>query len=111
MHLYWMGVAATLHAMGDTSCDWMLEDGARGEVFAAGHSESGNDLPVLYSTATAERADGGYRFTGHKNFGSLTPVWTRLGLHAQDNTDPANPKVVHAFMPRETEGYTIKERK
>ncbi|MGD9891870.1 MAG: acyl-CoA dehydrogenase family protein [Dehalococcoidia bacterium] len=109
MHLYWMGVAATLHDMGDPSCDWMLEDGARGEVFAAGHSESGNDLPVLYSTAQAERVDGGYRFTGHKNFGSLTPVWTRLGLHAQDNSDPANPKVVHAFMPRETAGYTIKE--
>jgi alkylation response protein AidB-like acyl-CoA dehydrogenase len=109
MHLYWMGVAATLHALGDTSCDWMLEEGARGEVFAAGHSESGNDLPVLYSTATAERVDGGYRFTGHKNFGSLTPVWSRLGLHAQDTADPANPKVVHAFMPRETEGYTIKE--
>ena len=109
MHLYWMGVAATLHQMGDTSCDWMLEEGARGEVFAAGHSESGNDLPVLYSTATAERIDGGYRFYGRKNFGSLTPVWTRLGLHAQDNTDPANPMVVHAFMPRETPGYTIKE--
>jgi alkylation response protein AidB-like acyl-CoA dehydrogenase len=109
MHLYWMGVAATLHGAGDGSCDWMLEEGGRGEVFAAGHSESGNDLPVLYSTAQADRVDGGYRFTGRKNFGSLTPVWTRLGLHAQDNTDPANPKVVHAFMPRETPGYTIKE--
>jgi alkylation response protein AidB-like acyl-CoA dehydrogenase len=92
MHLYWMGVAATLHAAGDTSCDWMLEEGARGEVFAAGHSESGNDLPVLYSTARADRVDGGYRFTGHKNFSSLTPVWSRLGLHAQDTTDPANPR-------------------
>ena len=108
MHLYWMGVAATLHAMGDTSCDWMLEEGARGEVFAAGHSESGNDVPVLYSTAKAERNGSGYRFTGRKNFGSLTPVWTRLGLHAMDTSDPQQQKVVHAFMPRETPGYTIK---
>jgi alkylation response protein AidB-like acyl-CoA dehydrogenase len=109
MHLYWMGVAATLHAMGDTSCDWMLEDGASGEVFAAGHSESGNDLPVLFSTTRAERVDGGYRFTGRKNFGSLTPVWTRLGLHGQDSSDPADPKVVHAFMSRDTPGYRIVE--
>ncbi len=109
MHLYWMGVAAELYRAGDKSCVWMLEEGARGEVFAAGHSESGNDLPLLYSTARAERIDSGYRFHGHKNFGSLTPVWTRLGLHAQDNADPANPKIVHAFMPRETSGYRMIE--
>jgi alkylation response protein AidB-like acyl-CoA dehydrogenase len=107
MHLYWMGVAADLYRMGDTSLQWMLEEGARGEVFAAGHGEAGNDLPLLYSTAKAERADGGYRFSGRKMFGSLTPVWTRLGIHAMDSSDPANPKIVHAFMPRDTEGYQI----
>jgi alkylation response protein AidB-like acyl-CoA dehydrogenase len=109
MHLYWMGVAATLNALGDHSCDWMLEDGARGEVFAAGHGEAGNDLPAMYSTTRAERVDGGYRFFGHKNFGSLTPVWTRLGLHAQDNADPEHPKVVHAFLDREADGYSIRD--
>jgi alkylation response protein AidB-like acyl-CoA dehydrogenase len=109
MHQYWMGVAADLAHAGDSSCAWMLEAGARGEVFAAGHSESGNDLPVLWSTARAERVEGGYRFYGRKNFGSLTPVWDWLGLHALDSSDPANPKVVHAFMRRDTPGYTIKE--
>src|SRR5580765_4802652 len=49
MHLYWMGLAADLHRLGDSSLAWMLEDGANGEVFAAGHGEPGNDLPVLYS--------------------------------------------------------------
>ena len=109
MHLYWMGVAADLYRLGDSSLKWMLEEGARGEVFAAGHGEPGNDLPLLYSTANAERVDGGYRFTGRKGFGSLSPVWTRLGLHAMDTSDPANPKVVHAFMPRDTPGYHIEE--
>jgi alkylation response protein AidB-like acyl-CoA dehydrogenase len=109
MHLYWMGVAADLYRLGDTSLTWMLEEGAAGEVFAAGHGEPGNDLPLLYSTAKAEPADGGYTITGRKSFGSLSPVWTRLGVHAQDNTDPANPKVVHAFMPRDTPGYSIDE--
>ena len=109
MHLYWMGVAADLYRLGDTSLKWMLEEGARGEVFAAGHGEPGNDLPVMYSTANAERVDGGYKITGRKSFGSLSPVWTRLGLHAQDNADPLNPKVVHAFLPRDASGYRIDE--
>lgn len=109
MHLYWMEVAAILYGAGDTSLQWMLEEGGRGEVFAAGHGEAGNDLPLLYSTTRAERVAGGYRFYGHKSFGSLTPVWTRFGLHGQDNSDPANPKVVHAFMTRHAAGYRIKQ--
>lgn len=109
MHLYWTGIAADLHRAGDHSVDWILKEAAAGEVFAAGHGERGNDLPLLASSATAERVDGGYRFTGHKIFGSLTPVWTRLGLHAMDLSDPTHPKVVHAFMPRDTAGYKIVE--
>ena len=87
----------------------MLEEAARGHVFAAGHAESGNDIPVLLSTTRAERVDGGYRFTGHKSFGSLSPVWTYLGVHGMDTSDPSAPKIVHAFMPRSTEGYTVRE--
>ena len=109
MHLYWTGVAADLWRAGDKSLEWLLREAAAGEVFAAGHAESGNDLPLLLSTTKAERVDGGYRFTGRKGFGSLTPVWTRLGLHAMDSSDPAAPKIVHAFMPRDTNGYSIKE--
>src|ERR1051326_5702840 len=104
MHIYWTGVAAALRRMGDASLEWMLREAANGEVFAAGHGETGNDLPVLLSTSRAERVDGGYRITGHKMFGSLTPVWTRLGVHAMDTSDPAQPKVVHAFMPRSSDG-------
>src|SRR4051794_18977207 len=109
MHLYWMGVAADLYRLGDTSLKWMLEEGAAGEVFAAGHGEPGNDLPLLYSTAKAERVDGGYRFSGRKSFGSLSPVWTRLGIHGMDTSDPASPKVVHGFISRDTPGYHIDE--
>jgi alkylation response protein AidB-like acyl-CoA dehydrogenase len=76
-------------------------------VFAAGHAETGNDIPVLLSTTNAERVEGGYRFTGRKSFGSLSPVWTYLGIHGMDTADPASPKIVHAFMPRDTEGYRI----
>ena len=109
MHLYWTGVAADLWRAGDTSLTWLLKEAARGQVFAAGHAESGNDIPVLLSTTKAERVDGGYRFTGRKSFGSLSPVWTYLGIHGMDTSDPAQPKIVHAFMPRETKGYRIEE--
>src|SRR5690349_16537689 len=109
MHLYWVGIAADLWRAGDKSLEWLLREAAAGEVFAAGHAESGNDIPVLLSTTKAERIDGGYRFTGRKQFGSLTPVWTRFGLHGMDPSDPQHPKIVHAFLPRDTAGYVIKE--
>jgi alkylation response protein AidB-like acyl-CoA dehydrogenase len=109
MHLYWIGVAADLWRRGDVSLEWILREAAAGEIFAAGHAESGNDVPVLLSTTKAERVDGGYRFTGQKHFGSLSPVWTRFGLHGMDTSNPAQPKIVHAFMPRDTAGCTIKE--
>jgi alkylation response protein AidB-like acyl-CoA dehydrogenase len=109
MHNYWVGVAADVWRSGDKSVEWILKEAAAGEVFAAGHAESGNETSILMSITKAEKVDGGYKFTGRKSFGSLTPVWTRLGLHGLDTSDPKNPKVVHAFMPRDTKGYTIKE--
>jgi alkylation response protein AidB-like acyl-CoA dehydrogenase len=109
MHLYWTGVAADLWRSGDKSLQWMLEEAAAGEVFAAGHAERGNDLPLFLSTATAERVDGGFRFTGHKMFGSLAPVWSRYGLHALWNDAEGGPKIVHAFLPRDSAGYRIVE--
>ncbi|MGA3040924.1 MAG: acyl-CoA dehydrogenase family protein [Bryobacteraceae bacterium] len=109
MHIYWVGVAADLWRRGDTSLEWILRDASAGEIFAAGHAEKGNDIPVLLSPTNAERVDGGYRFTGRKQFGSLTPVWTRFGLHGMDASNPSHPKIVHAFMPRDSTGYIIQE--
>jgi alkylation response protein AidB-like acyl-CoA dehydrogenase len=113
MHLYWTGVAADLRRLGDGSLEWLLREAAAGEVFAAGHGEAGNDLPLFLSTARAERVDeqrgeSGYRFWGRKQFGSLTPVWTRLGIHAT-YAGPEGAQVVHAFLPRDAPGYTIEE--
>jgi alkylation response protein AidB-like acyl-CoA dehydrogenase len=109
MHVYWTGVAADLWRSGDKSLEWMLREAVAGEVFAAGHSERGNDLPLLLSTAKAEKVPGGFKFTGHKMFGSLAPVWTRYGLHALWPDGDGGPKVVHAFMPRDATGYRIVE--
>ena len=107
MHVYWIGLVADLWRQGDKSIEWLLKEAMAGEVFNAGHSERGNDLPVLLSTAKAERVDGGFRFTGHKMFGTLAPVFTRYGLHAMWADAEGGPKIVHAFMPRDTAGSRI----
>jgi alkylation response protein AidB-like acyl-CoA dehydrogenase len=94
---------------GDRSMVFVLEKAAAGHVFAAGHGEAGNDIPLLLSTTKAQRVPGGWELTGHKIFGSLSPVWTYLGVHAMDTSDPANPRVVHGFLPRDASGYRIEQ--
>jgi len=106
MHLMWVGVAADLRRNGDRSLEWMLRGALEGNVYAAGHAEGGNDLPVLLSSTSAEKVGGGYRFNGRKSFGTLTPVWTHLGIHG---VDKSSGKIVHAFMRRDTTGASIVE--
>ncbi|WP_211190377.1 acyl-CoA dehydrogenase family protein [Actinomycetospora sp. TBRC 11914] len=108
MHLFWVGAAADRFRAGDDSLAWVLHDAAAGEVFAAGHSEPGNDLGLADSVTRAEPdADGGYTFHGRKVFSSLSPVWTRLGVHGRDDTDLEAPAVVHAVITRDAPGYRI----
>jgi alkylation response protein AidB-like acyl-CoA dehydrogenase len=109
MHVYWTGVAADLLKLGDESLRFILEKSVAGEVFAAIHGEPGNDVPLMYSSATADRAAHGWQISGHKIFGSLAPVWTYGGFHAMDSSDPEHPKIVHGFLPRNTTGIEIVE--
>jgi alkylation response protein AidB-like acyl-CoA dehydrogenase len=109
MHSYWVGAAAELERAGDSSQRWILEAATAGDVFAAGHAETGNDIPVLLSTAQAERVDGGYRLTGRKQFGSNGPAWRWLGAHAIGPNAPGGPQTVHAFVERTSPGVTVVE--
>ena len=105
MHLVWTGVARVLHERGDTSLGWVLEDAARGELFAFGNSEPGNDLVLWDSLTTATpTGDGGYAFTGTKIFTSLAPAWTRLGVFGKDSTGD-EPRLVHGFLTRDAGGW------
>ena len=109
MHTYWVGMAAQLHGWGDSSLDWVFQVALDGDVIAAGHAETGNDIPVLLSTCKAERVEGGYVLTGRKQFGSNGPVWKWLGAHAMDVDAPGGPQVVHAFVERNSPGVTVVE--
>ena len=110
MHLVWTGCAAVLAARGDRSLDLVLDDAARGEVFAFGVSEPGNDAVLFDSLTRAEpTGDGGWRFTGVKSSTSLSPVWTRLGVFGRDDTDPEAPVLVHGFVHRDQPGHSSLE--
>jgi len=109
MHLVWTGVAHLLHMRGDDSLHYVLTEAVAGEVFAFGNSEAGNDSVLFDSTTVATPLpDGGYSFTGTKIFTSLSPAWTRLGIFGKDATGE-QPVLVHAFITRDTAGYTIKD--
>ncbi len=102
MHLVWTGVAKVLADRGIDTLRFVQEGAVAGEVYAFGISEAGNDLVLFGSdTAAVPTGDGGYAFTGTKIFTSLGPVWTRLGLHGLDTTDPDHPKLVYAFVDRD----------
>jgi alkylation response protein AidB-like acyl-CoA dehydrogenase len=108
-HLAWVGVATELWRSGDHSLQWVLEEAARDQLFAAGHVERGNDEYLLASATRAERVDGGYRFTGYKSLDSLDLSWNYLGLHGVELTDDDRPQIVHAFLPHNTEGVSVRE--
>ena len=107
MHVYWTGVAADLLRNGDESMRFVLEQAANGKIFAAIHAESGNDIPLLLSSASADRVTNGWKINGHKIFGSLSPVWDYAGFHAMDTSGPDGPRIVHGFLPRGTAGVEI----
>ncbi len=109
MHLVWTGVGHLLSQQGDDSLHFVLQEAVAGEVFAFGNSEAGNDSVLFDSNTVAQPlADGAYAFTGTKIFTSLSPAWTRLGIFGKDTTSPT-PTLIHAFITRETPGYTIKD--
>lgn len=104
MHLIWTGVAKVLADRGIESLRFVQEGAVAGEVFAFGISEAGNDLVLFGSdTDASPRPDGGYAYSGTKIFTTLSPVWTQLGLHGLDTSDPGAPKMVYSFVPRSEE--------
>lgn len=109
MHLLWGAVAKILNDRDDHRLDWVFEDMAAGEVFAFGVSESGNDKVLLDSTCTATPDGDDYLISGKKIFTTLSPVWTRLGLHGRTEGD--DPQIVVGFVRRDPlEGGTPRDR-
>lgn len=108
MHLVWTGVALTLLQRGDSSLDFVLREAADGELFGFGISERGNDQMLFDSRTRAEPdADGGYRYSGTKIFTSLSPAWTRLGVHGRDDSAAEAQRLVFGFVERGVSGVEV----
>ncbi|HWK19477.1 MAG TPA: acyl-CoA dehydrogenase family protein [Microbacteriaceae bacterium] len=108
MHHVWLGVARVLRDRGDDSLAWVIDDAARGELFAFGISEPGNDFVLWDAMTTAVRVEApvpGWALTGTKVFTSLAPVWTRLGVFGRAETADG-PRLVHGFLTRADGGVT-----
>lgn len=116
MHLVWVQVARFLHDRGIDALDWVLREAVAGEVFAFGISEAGNEAVLMdaFSDASVSESEaGGYEVSGTKIFTTLSPVWTRLGVHAKCETgggglaDPLtgnavpDPHLVFGFVRRD----------
>jgi hypothetical protein len=106
MHLTATGIAADLWHKGDNSQVWMLEEAARGAVFAYAYSESGSDLEVIYSLSKAERVDGGYRFFWAPTFWLADPgldmvqyVWGRSSQPGRPANSSCRDAARHVGLP------------
>ncbi|WP_205881153.1 hypothetical protein [Leucobacter insecticola] len=105
MHLVWVQVARFLHERGIGTLNWVLRDAVAGEVFAFGISEAGNDAVLMDAHSRAEpQPDGGYLVSGTKVFTTLSPVWTRLGVHARCELPGEELQLVFGFVRREAAG-------
>lgn len=106
MHLVWVQVARFLSDRGlggeaEGSLDWVLRDAVAGEVFAFGISEAGNDAVLMDAFSTAVPDDAGFALSGTKIFTTLSPVWTRLGVHARVEAAGEDPYLVFGFVRRD----------
>lgn len=101
MHLTWMGVARDMVAAGHVEFQWILDDGAGGELFAFGVSEKGNDQVLMDSTVTVRSLENGFSYTGTKIFVSLSPAWTRMSVLGRLGDD-----IVHGFISRDQDGWS-----
>ena len=105
MHLVWTQTARFLHERGIGTLDWVLRDAVAGEVFGFGISEAGNEAVLMDSFSVAEpHPEGGYLVSGTKVFTTLSPVWTRLGVHARCAGPGTDPQIVFGFVRRDAAG-------
>jgi hypothetical protein len=103
-HLYWTGAAADAYRAGDESVRWILDEAARGALFAGGHGEAGGDLRFADPRSRCEPSgEGGYRFRDSGVLSTATPAWDWIAVHAVHAVGQAGrPQSVIAFAGRGT---------
>jgi alkylation response protein AidB-like acyl-CoA dehydrogenase len=110
MHFAWTGAASERLSTGDRSLAWLVEEAERDVLVGSAFAEPGNDAPLLHAGTCAERVDGGYRLTGQKRRLSAPGAWGYLALHGTIRRPGDQPELVFALLPRQTEGFVLRER-
>lgn len=112
MHLIITGAAGMAYARGLEAARRPLEEAARGELYAFGISEAGNDVMLFDSFTTAQPVEDGFRLTGTKIFTSMAHAWTRLVVHAKVDAPAgteteAEPRLVFGVLERSAGVQTV----
>lgn len=101
MHLVVTGAALVAVRRGNQRARRILERAGRGELFAFGISEVGNEAMLFDAATTAVAVDGGWELTGTKIFTSLSPAWTALVTHGREaGPDGSEDRLVFGAIGR-----------
>jgi len=101
-HLYWTGAAADACRAGDESVRWILDEAARGALFAGGHGYAGADLKFAASQSRCEPdGSGSYLFGDRTVLETRTPSWDWVAIHGiHTPAKTGRPQCVIAFAGR-----------
>jgi alkylation response protein AidB-like acyl-CoA dehydrogenase len=89
-HQYWTGAAADAYGSGDESVRWILQEAARGALFAGGHAGGGGDLRFADPRSRCTPAEGSYQFADPGAVHTVTPAWDWIAVHGVHQA-PARP--------------------
>ena len=101
-HLYWTGAAADACRADDKSVRWILDEAARGALFAGGHGDAGADLKFAAAESRCEPdGSGSYLFGDRTVLDTGTPSWDWVAIHGVHTPAGTHrPQCVIAFAGR-----------
>lgn len=110
MHVSPIGQLASLwRSSGDERLAEVLRRAADGTLVYASMSAEPGDPILLTSSTVATRAEGGFRVTGKKIFGTESAVCTEFSTRARYDDPERGPHVIFFRLPRDVGGMTVKE--
>ena len=87
----------------------VLRRAADGRLIYASMSAEPGDPILMTSSTVATKADGGYRVTGKKIFGTESAICTEFSTRARYDDPERGPRVIFFRVPRDADGMTVQE--
>jgi alkylation response protein AidB-like acyl-CoA dehydrogenase len=110
MHVSPIGQLGSLwRGSGDEALGDVLRRAADGRLVYGSMSAEPGDPILMDSSTKAERAEGGFRVTGKKIFGTENQVVTEFSTRARYEDPEHGPQVLFFRVPRDAEGVRFKD--